>query len=64
MRNQTYSNQNFDRQQGLAYRLTDSARAEGKPGTPAYGYSKENWNLAGTMLANEEEGKPETYITI
>ena len=42
---QRYSNEDFDRYQSLAGRLTDIDRAEGRV-APAVGYSKERYALA------------------
>ena len=42
----TYSNENFDRTQALAYKLTDADRTASIPGTPAHGYSLSNFNRA------------------
>lgn len=39
---QEVSNEAFDRAQGLALRLTDMDRADGRPGTPGAGYSARN----------------------
>lgn len=46
---QTYSNEDFDRTQSLAYILTDADRAAGKP-APTCGYSKSNFDLARTIV--------------
>ena len=44
-----YSNEDFDRIQALATRLTDEDRAAGRP-APAYGYSAENYRRAETIV--------------
>lgn len=64
MRFQSYSNESFDRAQQIAMTLTERNRKAGKPEAPKHGYSMANFRLAESLLAAEEEGKPETYVRL
>jgi hypothetical protein len=45
-----YSNEDFDCAQRIANELTDIDRKAQKHGTPAYGYSNENYALAAAAI--------------
>lgn len=45
----TYSNQDFDVQSAIASAITNADRKRGRP-APAYGYSAENYTVAGRAL--------------
>ncbi len=47
----SYSNEDFDRKQALAYKYTDEDRAAGRE-APACGYSKENFERAEREVRN------------
>lgn len=49
----TYSNEDFDRAQALAQRLTDEDRAAGRP-APAAGYSHERFNEAMAIVRDSQ----------
>ena len=53
---QSYSNEDMDRYQSLAARLTDIDRAEGRP-APAVGYSKERYTLAKKVVDSQNRWK-------
>lgn len=46
----SFSNEQFDRAQGLAFKLTDADRKAGRP-APAYGYSIANFELADALVS-------------
>jgi len=50
MPSQSYSGENFDRAQHIAYRLADERRKAGRA-NPAYGYAKEDFADAERILA-------------
>jgi hypothetical protein len=47
---QSYSGENFDRTQHIAYRLADERRKAGRV-NPAYGYAKEDFEDAERILS-------------
>lgn len=59
----SYSNQDFDAMQDVAQKLTDLDRANQDPSAPAYGYSKENFQLARQVVTLLHRQKGMVHFT-